>query len=143
MQALSDVWGDRIIISGFWPAHSPDLNPCDFFFWGCLKNKLYNSNPRMEELKENIHREIVNIPTEQVQRVNQNLFCWCKECLRVEGQHFQHLLSSVNKGKNFPSFQTLSAIRHTDSLASGALATMKRRAMEPANKAKILPVFLA
>jgi hypothetical protein len=29
--------------------------------------------------------------------------------LCVEGQHFQHLLWFVNKGKNFPSFQMLSA----------------------------------
>jgi hypothetical protein len=46
----------------------------------------------MEELKENIPREIANIPVEQLQRVNQNLFHRCKECLHVEGQHFQHLL---------------------------------------------------
>jgi hypothetical protein len=26
-------------------ARSPDLNPCDFFFWGCLKDKVYKSNP--------------------------------------------------------------------------------------------------
>jgi hypothetical protein len=44
-----------------------------------------------------------------LQKVNQNLFRRCKECLRVEGQHFLHLLWSVNKGKNFPSFQMLSA----------------------------------
>jgi hypothetical protein len=31
-RALSDVFGDRIISSGIWPARSPDLNPCDFFF---------------------------------------------------------------------------------------------------------------
>jgi hypothetical protein len=29
----------------------------------------------MEELKENIHREIANIPAEHLQSVNQNLFC--------------------------------------------------------------------
>jgi hypothetical protein len=28
MQALSDVFGDRIISSDIWPARSPDLNPC-------------------------------------------------------------------------------------------------------------------
>jgi hypothetical protein len=33
------------------------------------------------KLKENIHREIANIPAEQLQRVNQNLFHQCKECL--------------------------------------------------------------
>jgi hypothetical protein len=31
----------------------------------------------MEKL-ENIDREIANIPAEQLLRVNQNLFCWCK-----------------------------------------------------------------
>jgi hypothetical protein len=36
----------------------------------------------IEEL-ENIHRKIANIPAEQLLRVNQNLFCWCKEYLRV------------------------------------------------------------
>jgi hypothetical protein len=63
-----------------------------FFFWGCLKDEVYNTNSQMEELKENIHREIANIPAEQLQSVYQNLFRQCKEYLRVEGQHFQHLL---------------------------------------------------
>jgi hypothetical protein len=38
MQVLSDVVGDIIINSGISPAHSPSLNPDDFFFWGCLKD---------------------------------------------------------------------------------------------------------
>jgi hypothetical protein len=50
------------------------LNPCDFFFWGCLKDKVYNSNSRTEELKENIHTKIANIPAEQLQRVNPKVF---------------------------------------------------------------------
>jgi hypothetical protein len=33
MRALSDVFRDRIVSSDIWPACSPDLNPCDFFFW--------------------------------------------------------------------------------------------------------------
>jgi hypothetical protein len=44
-----------------------------------------------KELKEHICREIANIPAEQLQGVNQNLFCQCEECLHVDGQHFQHL----------------------------------------------------
>jgi hypothetical protein len=31
IQPLTDGLGDRIISSGIWPAHSPDLNPCDYF----------------------------------------------------------------------------------------------------------------
>jgi hypothetical protein len=46
----------------------------------------------MGELKENIRREITNIPGGQLQKVNQNPFSQYEECLRVEGQHFQHLL---------------------------------------------------
>jgi hypothetical protein len=57
-----------------------------------LKDKVYNSNPGMEELKENIRREIANILAKQLRRVNQNLLRRCEECLHVEEQHFQHLL---------------------------------------------------
>jgi hypothetical protein len=49
MQVLSDVFSDRIISGGIWPAHSPDLDPCDFFFWSYLKENVYKSNPRTEE----------------------------------------------------------------------------------------------
>jgi hypothetical protein len=111
MQTLSDVFGEKII-SGIWPACSPDLNPCDFFFWGCLKDKVYNSNPWKEELKENICREIANIPAEQLQSVNQTSLTRAEECLCVEEQHFQHLLWSVNC--NY-FISTLSANRHIDS----------------------------
>jgi hypothetical protein len=72
-QALSDIFGDRIIRKGIWSGRSPDLNPCDFFFWGSLKDKVYNSNPRTEELREYIHKETANNPAEGLQRVNQNL----------------------------------------------------------------------
>jgi hypothetical protein len=71
MHSSSDVFGDRSIRSGIWPARSPDLNPCDIFLWGCLKDKVYNSNHRIkEELKENIRRKTANISAEQLQRVN-------------------------------------------------------------------------
>jgi hypothetical protein len=81
---LSDVFGDGIISSGIWPVRSCDFNPCDFFFPGCLKGKVYKSNPRTEEeLKENIHREIANLAAEQLKRVNQNLFRRCEECQHV------------------------------------------------------------
>jgi hypothetical protein len=58
-----------------------------------VKDKVYSSNPRPEDgLKENIHREISNIPEENLQKVTQNLFCQCEECLLVGGQHLKHLL---------------------------------------------------
>jgi hypothetical protein len=39
MQALSNVFGDRLISSGIWPAYSPDLNPCDFFLLGLFEGQ--------------------------------------------------------------------------------------------------------
>jgi hypothetical protein len=44
--------GTELISLGIWQARSLDLNPCDLFFWGCLKGKFYNSNPQMKELKK-------------------------------------------------------------------------------------------
>jgi hypothetical protein len=41
-----------IISSGIWPACSPNLNPCDFFFWGCWEDKVYDGNPQVEEVKK-------------------------------------------------------------------------------------------
>ena len=36
-----------------WPARSPDLNPCDFFLWGYLKENVLKHRPRsLEDLKE-------------------------------------------------------------------------------------------
>jgi hypothetical protein len=83
-----------IISSGIWRARSPDINPCDFFFWNwsCLKDKVYSSNPQTEELEENILREIANIPAEQLLRINQTLIRHYEECVHVEGQRLQHLL---------------------------------------------------
>ncbi len=28
-----------------WPSRSPDLSICDFFLWGCLKEKVYAAGP--------------------------------------------------------------------------------------------------
>jgi hypothetical protein len=87
------VFRDRIISSSIWPESSPNLNPCDFFFLVCLKDKVYNSNPQTEEeLKENIRREIADIFAGQLKRVNLNLFRQYKERLHVKEKHFQHLI---------------------------------------------------
>jgi hypothetical protein len=59
LSALEEVFGDRIISLGLWPAHLPDLIPCHFYLWGNLAEKVCKTNPNTEEeLKENIRREI-------------------------------------------------------------------------------------
>jgi hypothetical protein len=41
LEALWEVFGDYIISRGPWPPRSPDLAPCDFYFWGRLKDKMH------------------------------------------------------------------------------------------------------
>ncbi|GBP11582.1 Solute carrier organic anion transporter family member 1A1 [Eumeta japonica] len=45
-----------------WPLRSPDLSPMDFFLWGYLKTKVYETNPwSIDELTENIRPEMSSI----------------------------------------------------------------------------------
>jgi hypothetical protein len=66
--------------------------------------------------------------------------------LRAEGQRFQHLLWSVNKDKNFPSFQMLSACSVIANIlmrsaASGAPVPVKNRAVNASSLLKKHSVF--
>jgi hypothetical protein len=55
-----------------------------FFLLGLSEGQSLQSNSVKEgKLKENISKEIANIPAEHLQRVNQDIFRWCEECLRV------------------------------------------------------------
>jgi hypothetical protein len=63
------------------------------------------------------------------------------------GQHFQHLLWSVNKGKNFPSFQMLSACWVIGKIcvrfaASSAPVVVKRTTLNVSSLLKNTPYFL-
>jgi hypothetical protein len=36
---LSEVFGERVTGQELWPAHSPDLNPCDIYLWKMEEKK--------------------------------------------------------------------------------------------------------
>jgi hypothetical protein len=55
MNMLPEVFGERVISQGLWPACSPDLNPSDLFM---EHTKMYS----LQELKENILQEASIIP---------------------------------------------------------------------------------
>jgi hypothetical protein len=72
---------------------SPNLNPCDFYVWGTLKDKVYVNKPHsLQELKENIHQEIFVIQRQQLCHVSRNIFSRCKAGIEAEGQHVKTLL---------------------------------------------------
>jgi hypothetical protein len=62
LQFLHSKFQHRIVSTRFpqqfqcgfsWPQCSPDLNPCDYFHWGYLKDRVFSSAPRtLPELKE-------------------------------------------------------------------------------------------
>jgi hypothetical protein len=41
INVLNEVFLNRLVSCGLWPARSPDLYPCDFYLWGNLKGKVY------------------------------------------------------------------------------------------------------
>ncbi|KAJ4451050.1 hypothetical protein ANN_02486, partial [Periplaneta americana] len=58
-----------------------------------LENKVYQNNPHMlEELKDNIRREIAEVSKEELVRVNANFLERCDKCVAAQGHHFQHHL---------------------------------------------------
>jgi hypothetical protein len=72
---LEEVFGERLITCGLWPPRSPDLNPCDYYLWGTLKDRVYVNNPHsLQELKENIQREIADVSRAELRRVWRNIF---------------------------------------------------------------------
>lgn len=57
-----------------WPARSPDLSACDFFFWGHLKSKVYAKIPHtLEHLKEAKGEVIAYISNMMLSNVIDNL----------------------------------------------------------------------
>jgi hypothetical protein len=50
---------ERTVSKCLWPPRSPDLSTCDFYLWGYLKGKVYESNPHtLDELRKNIRSTI-------------------------------------------------------------------------------------
>ena len=70
-----------------WPARSPDLTPCDFWFWAYLREKVYDPPGRVfanrNALKVKIEEEIHKIPLDMYRRsitTFQNRIAACISC---------------------------------------------------------------
>lgn len=77
-----------------WPPRSPDLNPLDFFYWGCLKEEVY-SKPitNLEELRSRVQQAATKITQRRYARLLKRAFVRrCRACVRVNGRQFEHLL---------------------------------------------------
>lgn len=100
---LHEIFGTRVIslrfpgrFNGgqFWPPNSPDLNPCDFFLWGSLKEKIFPKRPRdLMELRRLILQACSEIKEDMCRRVIANISVRLDEVINQNGGHIEHVLS--------------------------------------------------
>ena len=77
-----------------WPARSPDLSPMDYFLWGFLKNRVYETQPAtLTELQQRISDQVAIITQEIRENVLNNFYFRLAHCQEALGEQFEHLLS--------------------------------------------------
>lgn len=87
----------RKIISRYgdilWPPRSPDLSPADFFLWGYLKARVFDTSlTNLEQLKTKITTEVRAISVDVLQRVSANSLVRFEECIRRDGRHLDGVI---------------------------------------------------
>lgn len=92
---LREHFGDRVIALRFperyhegisWPPKSPDLNPCDYFWWGTTKDLIYKDPPRsINALIGKFEDVVMNIPQEQIRNAILSLPRRLAHCRRNNG----------------------------------------------------------
>ena len=78
-----------------WPPRSRDITTVDLYLWGYVKSKCFVDKPAtIEALEANIAEVISEIPTEVLERVNQN---WCLRMDELKRSYAQHLKGVIFK----------------------------------------------
>jgi len=77
-----------------WPARSPDLTPCDFFFlWGYLKAEVYKHRPQtLKALKDAIPEGLAAIPPETTNILMENFRERLRQCIANNGRHLNDVI---------------------------------------------------
>ncbi|KAG5327773.1 MOS1T transposase, partial [Pseudoatta argentina] len=75
-----------------WPPRSPDLSLLDYFYWGYLKSKVFETKPvDINELQARIINVSNSITPEMLRNVQENIYIRMGHC-QVHGQQFEHLI---------------------------------------------------
>ncbi|GFS62489.1 t-complex protein 1 subunit delta [Nephila pilipes] len=100
-EVLNEHFSDRIIGLDYpshfqggieWPPYSPDLNPCDYYLWGYLKSKVWQTSPtNLPELKTAITTAVDTIDSEACSRVMVGFQNRLTAVLVKDGGHFEPL----------------------------------------------------
>ena len=77
-----------------WPAHSPDLNPLDFHFWGEAQQEVYREQQEsIESLIQCVKRFAETYEASAIERGAENVLKRANMCLEANNRgHLQHLL---------------------------------------------------
>jgi len=79
-----------------WPARSPDVTPCDFFLWGCMKDKVNERIPivNRNQLKDIVVDVVRSINPSFCMKACQSVKKRCQKLLdpQVQGRHIEQLL---------------------------------------------------
>lgn len=76
-----------------WPPCSPDLNPCDYFLWGHLKDAVHQQNPTtISELQQIISLECERISELTLQNVCSNFVLRLRHLIVSNGGHFENIV---------------------------------------------------
>lgn len=93
---LKSKFGNRIIALDAgddcitWPPYSPDLNPCDFFVWGCIKDRLYTSKINSkDELRNRVKSLLEGVDVETCASAMSNFASRLQFVRTVNGGHFE------------------------------------------------------
>lgn len=78
-----------------WPPRSPDLTVLDFFIWGAIKSKVYETPlTTMDDCMQRVRNAFRNLSQDSIKRATHcELIRRCQKCLEVGGQNFEHLLN--------------------------------------------------
>jgi len=75
-----------------WPARSPDLTPLDYYLWGHLKSKVYETQPRtLDELRNRIQQAANSIDKETIHRAVTHFYNRLAFCQEAQGLQFEQL----------------------------------------------------
>jgi len=77
-----------------WPPRSPDLSVLDFFIWGTVKNKVYNTPvTTREDCMRRVTRTFEELSPRSIRKAtHEELLRRCEKCLQVQGRQSEHLL---------------------------------------------------
>ncbi|GBL86791.1 hypothetical protein AVEN_96029-1 [Araneus ventricosus] len=89
----SAIVHDWVYLGYSWPSRSSDLNPCDFWLWGYLKDVVLSTPiAHSAELKARIAQHILNVTPETLLSVVEHAVSRLQLVAENGGQHIEHIL---------------------------------------------------